>query len=128
MLQITSLFIISFFCQPYVGIIEKKENSLMVNINIKSQECGYIEITGGQIKYYMSCGYKSISKGIMLIENSILKHDNNILIISSKDSLKKIKLKCSNEKSKEIISFWNDAKNGKIEDISKKNKRLFFDE
>jgi hypothetical protein len=78
---INLLFMFSIFSKPFIVSCEETQDSCILNIQLKSNKCGVINISQEHVTFQFSCGWAKIGKGALNIENISFKYRNNELVI-----------------------------------------------
>ncbi|WP_268847551.1 hypothetical protein [Flavobacterium aestivum] len=71
----------SIFSKPIIASCEEIQDSCILNIQLKSNKCGFINISRERVTFQFSCGWRKFGKGTSKIETVSFKYMNNKLII-----------------------------------------------
>lgn len=67
----------SIFSKPVIVSCEEIQDCCILNIQLKSKKCGFINISQEHVTFQFSCGWTKIGKGALNIEDVSFKYKNN---------------------------------------------------
>lgn len=109
----------SIFSKPIIVSCEELQDSCILNIQLKSNKCGFINISKEHVTFQFSCGWTKIGKGALSIENVSFKYTNNELIVFKISNNQEIfAFKCNKSIYEKALDFLkvkqNERKNPKF--------------